>query len=254
MGRLGDVPNLASELIDAGVEVFVTTGFPAALAAKRTGVPTVAAYGVGDPVSTGLIASLSRPGGNVTGIADLASDLTIKRLGFLKDIAPSIRRIAVMWNEDDLGMTLRTRASTAAAERLGVAVLTVGVREPDDFKDAFSMLESDKPDAILLVADALTILNRKRIFDFALTRRLPAVFEASFLVRDGGLMSYGADVAASYERAAALVDRILNGGEPADLPFEQPTRYSFAINLKTAQAIGLVVPPSILAQADEVVE
>jgi putative ABC transport system substrate-binding protein len=167
---------------------------------------------------------------------------------------PGLRQVAMLWNQDDLGMTLRYRASAQAAESLGVRVQALGVREPDDFEAAFAAMNADMPDAILMVADTLTNLNRKRVFDFAVERRLPAIYELAFLVRDGGLMSYGPDLRELYERAAALVDRILKGARPADLPFEQPTRYLFAVNLKTAKAIGLEVPPMLLARADEVIE
>jgi putative tryptophan/tyrosine transport system substrate-binding protein len=254
MGRLDRLPALAQELIAAKVDVLVTNGFPSALAAKATGHPTVAAAGAGDPVATGLVASLARPGGNVTGISDDAAELSTKRLGLLKELAPGLRHVAMLWNQNDLGMTLRYRASAEAAERLGVRVQALGVREPDDFETAFAAMTTDRPDAILMVSDSLMTLNRKRVLDFALAHRVPAIYEFPFLVRDGGLMSYGAGFTELFERAAALVARILKGAIPAELPFEQPTRYLFAINLKTAKAIGLDVPVMLLARADEVIE
>lgn len=254
MGRVERLPALARELIAANVEVLVINGYPTAVAAKATGHPTVVAAGVGDAVATGLVESLARPGGNITGIADIAGELSTKRLGLLKELVPGLRRIAMLWNQDDLGMTLRYRASAQAAETLGVRIQALGVREPNDFEAAFSAMNADMPDAILMVADSLTNLNRKRVFDFALEHRLPAVYELAFLVRDGGLMSYGPSLDELFERAAALVARVLNGEKPADLPFEQPTRFVFAINLKTASAIGLDVPPMLLARADEVIE
>ena len=254
MGRLDQMTRLAQELVAARVEVIVTNGFPAVLAAKATGLPVVAAVGVGDPVATGLVQSHSRPGGNVTGVSDVATELSTKRLGLLMELAPGLRRIAMLWNQDDLGMTLRYKSSAEAAERLGVAVQALGVREPDDFNSAFAAMEREMPDAILMVSDSLTVLNRKRVFEFALRHRLPAIYESQFFVRDGGLMSYGADPGETYERAAALVVGILKGARPAELPFEQPTRYKFAINLKTAKAIGLDILPMFLARADEVIE
>jgi putative ABC transport system substrate-binding protein len=254
LGRVGDAPRLAAELASAKVDVIVASGFPMVLAAKNTGLPTVAAFGVGDPVATGLVDSLAHPGGTVTGISDVASELTTKRLGLLQEIAPGLHRIAMIWNEDDLGMTLRYRASAEAAESLGVRVQPLGVREPDDLDAAFSSMRQDRPEAILMVSDSLTTLNRRRIFAFALEERLPAIYEYQFLVRDGGLMSYGADLPESFERAAALVDAILKGAKPADLPFEEPTRYNFAINLKIAKALGLNLSPMLLARADEVIE
>jgi len=234
--------------------VIITIGFPPAVAAKATGVPTVAAAGVGDPVATGLVESLARPGGTVTGISDNATELSTKRLALLKEIAPELRRVAMLWNQDDLGMTLRYKASSEAAERLGVLVQALGVREPNDFETAFAAMKREMPDAILMVADALTNLNRKRVFEFAAAHRLPAIYETEFYVYDGGLMSYGADPGESFTRAAALADHILKGVKPADLPFEQPTRYNLVINLKTAKAIGLDVPFNLLTRADEVIE
>jgi putative ABC transport system substrate-binding protein len=151
-------------------------------------------------------------------------------------------------------MTLRYETSAKVARSIGVTVQALGVREPDDFNEAFTVMKDDPPDAILMVADALTTLNRKRVFEFAATRRLPAIYEYDFYVRDGGLMSYGPDLAESFQRAAALVDRIFKGANPADLPFEQPTRYLFVVNLKTAKAADLEMPPTLLALADEVIE
>jgi putative ABC transport system substrate-binding protein len=254
MGRTADLPRLAEELVAARVEALVTIGYPPAVAAKATGIPTVAASGVGDPVATGLVESLARPGGTVTGISDNATELSTKRLGLLKELLPTLRKVAMLWNQDDLGMTLRYRSSAGAAESIGVAVQALGVREPNDFETAFSAMMTEKPDAILMVADALTVLNRKRVFEFAAAHRLPAIFESDFHVRDGGLMSYGADLGESFSRAAALTDRILRGAKPANLPFEQPTRFVFALNLRTARSINLTIPPTLLARADEVIE
>ena len=254
MGRNRDLPALAQELAAAKVDVIVTIGFPTALAAKATGIPVVAAPGTGDPVATGLVGSLARPGGTVTGISDDATELSTKRLGLLKELAPGLAKVAMLWNQDDLGMTLRYKASAEAAERLGVAVQALGVREPDDFDVAFTAMTRERPDAILMIADALTNLNRKRVFEFAALHRLPAIYESQLYTRDGGLMSYGADFSEIFARAAALTDRILKGSSPAELPFEQPTRYLFAFNMKTAKAIGLDPPAMLITRADEVIE
>jgi putative tryptophan/tyrosine transport system substrate-binding protein len=254
MGQLDRLPALVQELIASKVDVIVTNGYPSAIAAKATGHPTVAAIGVGDPVATGLVESLARPGGNITGISDVATELSTKRLGLLKELAPGLRKVAMLWNQDDLGMTLRYQASARAAESLGFQVQALGVREPNDFEAAFAAMKAEMPDAILMVSDSLTTLNRKRVLDFAQEHRVPAIYEFGFLVRDGGLMSYGASFAECFERAAALVDRILKGAKPAELPFEQPTHYIFAINLKTAKAIALEIPVMLLARADEVIE
>ena len=253
-GNVGQTPNLMQELKAAKVDVVVTVSYPAAAAAKASGVPTVIATGSGDPVKTGLVASLAHPGGNVTGISDDAAALSTKRLGLLKQLSPQLRKVAMLWNKDDLGMSQRYDASAQAAKEIGVTVEPLGVREPDDFNAAFAAMDRDPPDAILMVTDSLTLLNRKRVFDYALAHRLPAIYEQDFMARDGGLMSYGADLKELFDRAAALAAQIFQGAKPADLPFEEPTRYLFVINLKTAKAMNFTVPPTLLALADEVIE
>ncbi len=253
-GHKERLPQLLAGLVASNVDVIVTLGYPAALAAKQgTAVPVVA-FAAGDPVGTGLVNSLARPGGNLTGISDVSAEVSPKRLELLKEFAPSLRRVAMLWNADDLGMTLRYKASEAAAQALGVTVQALGVREPADFGQAFGAMNRDMPDAILMVSDSLTTLNRKLVFEFAAAHRLPAIYEFDSLVRDGGLMSYGPDVNESFDRVAALVDRILKGAKPAELPFEQPTIFHFALNLKTAKSIGFEAPASLLARADEVIE
>ena len=252
MGDMGRVPQLLQEMKADKVDAFVVTGFPVALAAKTLGIPTVVAFGAGDPVATGLVQSLSRPGGNITGISDNATELSTKRLSLLKQLNPNLRRVAMLWNKNDLGMSRRYEASANVAQSVGVTVMPLGVREPDDFNEAFAAMNREPPDAILMVSDALTTLNRKRVFEYAASRRLPAIYEYDFLVRDGGLMSYGADLKESFERAGDLVARIFKGAQPGDLPFEQPTRYPFVINLKTAKATGIELPPNLVALADEV--
>ena len=207
-GNVSQTPNLMQELKDANVGVVVTVSYPAAAAAKASGVATVIASGSGDPVKTGLVASLARPGGNVTGIADDAAALSTKRLGYLKALSPQLRKVAMLWNKDDLGMSQRYDASAQAAQEIGVTVLPLGVREPDDFNEAFATMDRDPPDAILMVTDSLTLLNRKRVFDYAAQHRLPAIYEQDFMTHDGGLMSYGADPKESFDRAAALAAQI----------------------------------------------
>jgi len=254
MGDVAKLPGLLGELKARDVDAIIVVGYPAALAAMATGIPTVGAVGLGDPVETRMIESLAHPGGNITGISDVATTLTTKRLSLLRGLSPNMRKVAMLWNKDDLGMSLRYEASAKVAQAIGITVQALGVREPDDFNEAFSVMNDDMPDGILMVSDALTTLNRKRVFDFAAAHRLPAIYEYDFLVRDGGLMSYGPDLTESFERASALVARIFNGTRAADLPFEQPTRYPFVINMKTAKSIGLEVPPTLLALADEVIE
>jgi putative ABC transport system substrate-binding protein len=253
-GDLAKLPQLVQEIAAHKADAVIVAGYPTALAAKAVGLATVVAAGAGDPVATGLVASLAHPGGNVTGISDVATTLSAKRMQLLKEAVPSLHKIAMIWNKNDLAMTLRYQASAKAADALGVSVQALGVGEPDDFDAAFAAMTRDPPEAILMVSDSLTILNRKRIFEYAAAHRLPAIYENDPYVRDGGLMSYGADQKESYARAASLVDRIFKGAKPGDLPFEQPTRYLFVINLKTAKAIGLELPPTLLALADEVIE
>jgi putative ABC transport system substrate-binding protein len=253
-GQAVPLPQLMEQLKAGKVDVIVVFGYPTALAAKVAGIPTIVAFGAGDPVATLLVENLARPAGNITGISDVATTLSTKRLGLLKELLPKLRRVAMLWNKDDLGMSLRYDASAKAAEAMGVAVQAVGVREPDDFNEAFAVMDREPPDAILMVSDSLTVLNRKRVFEYAAAHRLPAIYEYDPLVREGGLMSYGPDLRESFERAASMVDRILKGAKPADLPFEQPTRYLFVLNLKTAKSISLEIPPTLLALADEVIE
>ena len=245
---------LAQNISANKVDATVVLGYPAAAAMKGTGIPTVIAVGAGDPVATSLIANLAHPGGNITGISDNAATLSTKRLGLLKQAVPNVRKVAMLWNKSDLGMTLRYQASSDAAKALGITVQPLGVGEPDDFGDAFSAMDRSPPDAILMVSDPLTILNRARVFDYAAAHRLPAMYENDPYVRAGGLMSYGADLNESFGRAASLVDRIFTGMSPADLPFEEPSHYLFVINLKTSRAMGLELPPTVVALADEVIE
>ena len=253
-GQNARLPQLLQNFKASGIDALVTVGYPPTLAAKISGIPTVVAQGAGDPVASGLIESLARPGGNVTGISDVATTLSIKRLSLLKELSPALARVAMLWNRDDLGMSLRYQASAKAAQSMGISVQALGVSEPNDFEGVFEAMDREPPDAILMVSDSLTMLNRRRVFDYAAARRLPAIYEYDPLVRDGGLMSYGPDLDESFERAAALVDRIFKGARPSELPFEQPTRYRFVINLRTAKAIGLDIPPALLARADEVIE
>jgi putative tryptophan/tyrosine transport system substrate-binding protein len=253
-GKVGRLPQLVAEVVASKVDVIVTLGYPATLAAKEgTSLPVVTIF-AGDPVGTHLVDSLARPGGSLTGISDVSEELTPKRMELLKELTPGLRRVAMLWNSDDLGMTLRYRASEAGAKALGISVQALGVREPNDFDQAFAEMTRDMPDAILMVTDSLTILNRRRVFEFAAAHRVPAIYEFDFIVRDGGLMSYGPDLDESFDRVGALVDRILKGAKPAELPFEQPTLFRFVLNLKTVHELGLTIPPTLLAQADELIE
>jgi len=253
-GKTSQMANLMQELKAANVDVVVTVGYPSVAAAKASGIPTVIASGSGDPVVTGLVESFAHPGGNVTGIADDAAALSTKRLGLLKAVSPQLRRVAMLWNRDDRGMTQRYDASAKAAQELGVTVQPLGVREPDDFNEAFAAMNREMPDAILMVTDSLTLLNRKRVFEFALEHKVPAIYEQDFMTRDGGLMSYGVSLSDLFRMGALYTDKILRGTKPGDLPIAQPVTFEFVINLKTAKAIGLEIPTSVIARADEVIE
>jgi putative ABC transport system substrate-binding protein len=249
------LPGLAAELVGLKVDVIVTQGGPASAAAKQatSSIPIVLAQ-VGDADGIGLIESLARPGGNVTGITDQSVELSAKRMELLKEAVPKAARIAVLWNADDRGMTLRYREVEKAAQMLHVAVQPLGVREPNDFETAFSAMTLSRPDGLFLVTDALTALNRKRVIDFAAVHRIPAMYEFGFLVQDGGLMSYGASPDENYRRAASYVDRIFKGAAPSTLPVERPSRYYLTINLKTARTLGLTIPPALLLRADQVID
>jgi putative ABC transport system substrate-binding protein len=254
-GEAAKLPEIVREMKSNQVDVIVAVGFPVILACKVANVATVVAFGGGDPVATRLIDGLARPGGNITGISDNASTLSTKRLALMQQAVPKLQRAAMLWNRDDLGMSMRYEASANAARSIGVTVQPLGVRAPDDFNGVFEAMDRDPPDAILLVADSLTNLNRKRVFDYAATHRIPALYEYDIpWVHDGGLMSYGPDLQECFERAADLTARIFGGARPAVLPFEEPTRYKLVINLKTAKGTGIDLPVNFVALADEVIE
>ena len=249
------VPGLIEALVAQHVDVIMTQGYTAAIAAKElAGTTPVVVTLSGDPVATGLAASLSHPGGNITGVSEVAGELSAKRLGLLKEAVPSVHTVAVLWNANDYGMTLRYQAAEAEARRLGIVIAPLGVRAPDDFDTAFDEMTRKPPDAILMVTDVLTVLNRQRVIDFAAEHRLPAIYEYAYLVQNGGLLSYGPDVAEILDRAVGLADRILKGTHPADLPLELPTRFELAVNLKTAKTLELTIPESILVRADDLIE
>ena len=249
------LPTLAAELVGLKVDLIVTFGGKTALAVKQaTSTTPIVFVGAPDPVGVGLVASLARPGGNVTGFADNATALSAKRLQILKETVPTASRIAVLWNAQDQAMTLRYREIDRAAHVLGVSVHPLGVREPDDFEGAFAAMDRDRPDALFMVTDALTNLNRKRVLEFADAHRIPAMYEFASLVREGGLISYGPSYDDMFQSAAVYVDKILRGTKPTELPVEQPTRYYLVVNTKAAKTLGLTIPQSLLLRADEVIE
>ncbi len=253
-GQTSRYPGLAADLVRLKVDVIVTVSWPAAVAAKNaTATIPIVMVAAGDPVATGLVAGLARPGGNLTGVTDQAVETSGKRLELLKEAAPHVAHVAVIWNPSDGAMTLRFRQVQAAARTLGVTVRPLGVQEPGDFDQAFMAMAQERPDALFVVADPLTVFYRKRLVEFAAQHRLPAMFELRAYVDDGGLMAYGPSFPEMFRRGAGYVDKILRGAKPADLPIEQPTRFELVVSLKTAKALGLTMPQSILFRADEVI-
>jgi putative tryptophan/tyrosine transport system substrate-binding protein len=255
-GNVDRLPPLAAELLALGVDVIVAQGRPAVVAAKQatSTIPIVIAPASSDAVATGLIDSLSRPGGNVTGLTDELEQLSAKRVQILREALPRADRIAVLWNVNDPAMQLRFRAIEAAAKGLRVEIASYALQSPKDFEPAFADMAKIRPDALFLVTDALTNMNQKRVIEFSTTQRVPAMFETSPVVRQGGLMSYGPSPRDMFRTAAGFIDKILKGAKPSEMPAEQPVRFELVVNLKTAKALGLTFPPTILVRADEVIE
>jgi putative ABC transport system substrate-binding protein len=253
--RVERLDDAAAELVRLNVDVIVALGTLGPLAAKRatTTIPIVMAN-AGDPLGSGLVASLARPGGNVTGMSLMAPDLGGKRLELLKETLPRLHRVAVLWNSANPYPALVFKETQDAGRTLGIQIHSVEVRGPDEFDGAFAAVRSLQPDALIVVEDPLTVSHRKLIADFAAGQRYPALYGLREFAVDGGLISYGASLADLYRRAAGYVDKILKGAKPADLPVQQPTKFEFVFNLKTAKALGLDAPPTVLARADEVIE
>jgi putative ABC transport system substrate-binding protein len=246
-GKAERFADLAAELVRLQVDLIVTMSTPAALAAKQATqtIPIIMVY-VADPVGTGLVASLARPGGNLTGVSDMATDLSAKRLELLKEAVPTLSRVAVLWNAADPGMVLRFREIEVAARALGVTLQSREVRSPQDFDQAFTAIIQERPDALFVVAEVLTLAHRCQVLDFAAQNRLPAIYEFGVFAQDGGLMAYGPKLTDTFQRGAYYVDRILKGTKPADLPVEQPMNFELVVNLKAADALGLTLSPNIL--------
>jgi putative tryptophan/tyrosine transport system substrate-binding protein len=246
---------LAADLVRQKVDVIVTAGTPAGFAAKKaTSTIPIVLGANSDPVGVGLVASLARPGGNATGNSLMAPDLSAKRLEILHVLAPEISRIAILWDSSNPGMAERVRETKIAADQSHVLLHTVGPRNLSELDAAFAELLNARPDALLVTAEAFTRQHLVRILDFANNNKIPAMFEDSSYVAAGGLISYGPDYQDVFQKAAVFVDKILKGAKPADLPIEQPTKFELVINLKTAKAIGLSVPPTLLTTADRVIE
>jgi putative ABC transport system substrate-binding protein len=253
-GQMDRLPELAVELTRLPLDVVLTQSFPAALAAKQaTSTIPIVVMGAGDPVATGLVASFARPGGNITGVSALETELSGKRLELLKEAFPKLARVAVLWNAADFGMTLKFREIELAAQALRMTVQPSAVREPKDFDSVFSEMIRKRPDALFVITDPLTQLNRKQLVELATKNRLPAMYENAPYVDDGGLMAYGPSQAENLKIALQHVDKILKGTKPSELPIEQPTKFEFIINLKAAKQIGVTIPPNVLARADKVI-
>ena len=254
-GKIEGLADLAKELVRLKAEALVTAGTEAAVAAKQvtSTIPIVTAI-VSDPVGLGLIASLARPGGNVTGVADLDVEQSGKRLELLKTVVPGLSRVALLWKKGHPKETESLREAEAAAKSLGLRIHLAGVRDANDLPRAFASMMAERAGALMVVADTIFSSHRAQILDFSAKSRLPAIFWRREFVDAGGLLSYGASYLDQYRRAAVFVDKILKGAKPADLPIEQPSTFELIINLKTAKALGLTIPPSLLLRADQVIE
>ena len=245
---------LAAELVRLKVDAIFTGGTRTIFAAKEaTKTIPIVFVSTSDPIGTGMVASLARPGGNMTGMSLLASDLWPKRLELLKEIFPKLSTAAMFWNKSNAGMALEAKATHEVAGPLGVTLQDRGVKDSNEIDGVFESITKDRPDALLALMDLSLSSHQKRILDFLEKNRLPAIFENRGWVEAGGLMSYGPEYADVYRRAAIQMDKILKGAKPSDLPVEQPTKFELVINLKTAKQIGLIIPPNVLARADRVI-
>ena len=254
-GRGERLPALAKELVDQKVDIIVTSATQATRAAKQATatipiVMTISSF----PDKIGLVDSLARPGGNVTGMSNVAPELNGKRLDLLKEVVPKVARVAVLWNPGSPIEPLGFRELLASAAAAGLKIESVEARSPDDLSTAFTSVASSRPDALYAFGNPVNFKGRKLIADFAAENRIPSIYEERLFVEAGGLMSYAPSFTDLFRRAATHVDKILKGAKPADLPVEWPTKFELVINLKTAQVLGLNVSPMLLARTDEVIE
>jgi putative ABC transport system substrate-binding protein len=254
-GQFERLPELAAELVRLKVDLLVVTGAPAAHAAKKTTstIPIVMTNAA-DPVGTGLVASLAHPGGNVTGLSDFTAGVVAKRLELLKEVVPKVSHVAVLLNPANPTNPLQLKLTQTAAPRLGVTLLSLEAKGPEDIDRAFTAMRKERAGALLVMGDPMLGTHRRRIVELAAKSRLPAIYASRPQVDAGGLISYGTNFADLYRRAATYVDKILKGTKPADLPVEQPMRFELVINLKTAKTLGLPIPPSVLLRADHVIQ
>jgi len=254
-GKFERLPDLAAELARLNVDVILASSAPETGAAKRATMSIPIVFGLhGDPVGTGHVASLAKPGGNITGLATMAPDLSGKRLELLKEAFPRIARVAVLWNSANRAKAEDWRETQGAAHALGVTLQSREVRGPDDFPSVFASMTTQRPDALVTLDDPLLLNSRTSIVAFATKERLPVIYPQRDYTDAGGLMSYGPSISDLFRRAASYVDKILKGAKPGDLPIEQPTNFELVINLKTAKALGLTIPPSLLLRADQVID
>ena len=245
----------ARELVSLPVDVIVVNGSPAASAARQaTSTIPIVMITIGDPVRAGFVASLARPGGNMTGYSEFSPDLIGKRLQVLKECVPALARVAFLWNPDNDSNRIILEELIAAVPTLGLQLISVPIRNADEFDGAFAAMMRRMPNAAVTTGDPLLHRHASQIVDFAAKNRLPSIYQSRDYVTAGGLMSYGVNLPNLFRRAAFYVHRILQGAKPADLPIEQPTHFEMAINLKTAKALGLTIPETLLATADEVIQ
>ena len=253
-GRIERYAEIATEFVRLNVDVIVTAGTPQTIAARQaTSLIPIVFASAGDPVGSSLVASLARPGGNLTGVSSQTAEVASKRLQLLREVVPSLRRLAVLVNSGNPGVMQELEEIQAAARALGLAVVPLEIRRAGDIPTAFETI-ADRADALSIPVDGLMISQRDHINTSALVARLPTMHGIRAQLEGGGLMSYGANTPDMYRRAGDLVDKILRGAKPADVPVEQPTKFDFVLNLITAKALGLTVPPTLLARADEVIE
>ena len=254
-GNYDRFPALIGELLALKVAVIVTAGTPATLAVKKatTSVPLVMSA-VGDPVGAGIVPSLSHPGGNITGLTAISTEMDAKRLELLREVVPSVSYIALLWNAASPLQVLAEKQVQAAAQVLRMRVLSLGVKTEEEIKSALAVVARERPDALLVLADRLLLHHRALIMDFAIRHRLPGVHAYRELVEAGGLMSFGPSYADMHKRAAYFVDRILKGAKPGDLPVERPRTFELVINLKVAKALGLTIPQSVLLRGTEIIQ
>jgi putative tryptophan/tyrosine transport system substrate-binding protein len=254
-GHAERFPEFAAEMVRLNVDIIIVTTTPAALAVKKatTTIPVVFPNAI-SPVESGVVASLARPGGNVTGGAAQTAALSTKRLEILKEVVPGLSRVAVLWNAANPALSYPWKQTQSAAGELGISLRSLEVRDPKDIDAAFVVMAQDRPDALIVLQDALTLQHRKEIIEFAIQKRLPGMFVAKEWVSVGGLMSYGESLPDMYHRGAYFVDKIFKGTKPADLPVEQVTKFELVLNLKTAKAMELTIPEAFIATADDVIE